>query len=118
MNTNVHFAGMDSTDALNQYARDRAEDLTTYFDGITGIDVHIGRESQHHQKGKVFFAEFKVQIPNQPPVVVKKDSDDLYKAMDKVKDHMKIELEKIKGKMNQIDREVLSEQKAYHPDDD
>lgn len=116
MNININFTGVDSTEAIKEYATDKAESLSTYFDGITGIDIDVGKRG-HQQKGSdEFYAEFKVQIPTKPNLYIVKESSDLYKAIDKVRDHLKVELERIKGKMHQIDREEVREQKAYQED--
>lgn len=116
MNININFTKLDPTEAIKAYATERAEDLATYFEGILSVDINLGRTTDHHDKGKVFLAEYNVSIPGHL-VVVSKQADDLYKAIEKVKDHMKIELEKYKGKMNHIDREAVRETKAYHEGD-
>ena len=104
---------MEATDAIKEYITEKVESLTTFFEGIESADIDVGIKSQHHNKGKIYYAEFKLQIPSRPSLYLSKDAEDLYKAIDKVKDHMKVELEKIKGKMNQLDREELREVKAY-----
>lgn len=113
MNVNVQAVGTDMTDAINQYARDKAEGLTKYFENIQQVDVIVGMNSNHHNKGKVYFAEMKVGVPGNN-VFVKKEAEDLYKAIDKVRDHLKVEFEKIKGKMRDKDRQELRDQKGYH----
>lgn len=115
MTTNVHFAGIEATDAIKEYAQTKVTDLLSYFDEATGADVHLGKETGQN-KGDVFFAEIKFTVPNHNALVVKKHSDDLYKAIDKVKDHLKVEIEKLKGKADAIDREAIREQKAYRDD--
>ena len=116
MNININFTKLDPTEAIKAYATERAEDLATYFEGILSVDIDLGRTSDHHEKGKVFYAEYNVSIPGQM-VRVSKQAEDLYKAIEKVKDHMKVELEKYKGKMNNIDRDEIRETKAYHDGD-
>ena len=111
MNVNIKVTGMDTTDAIKQYVEDKANDLLTYFDNIQGVDAIVGMESHHHNKGKIYYAEFNLQIPGKN-INIKKNAEDLYKSIDKVKDHLKIELEKIKGKMNARDREEIRDQKG------
>ena len=84
----------------------------SFFDNIIHIDADVGMRSTHHNKGKIYYAEVNVQIPGKL-VRVEKDAEDLYKAIDKVKDHMKVELEKVKGKMRHKDKEELRGQKEY-----
>jgi len=114
---NIQTNGVEMTDAINTYAEDKAGTLEKYFDGITAIDVIVGMHSNHHSKGKVYFAEMSVHVPGKT-IFVKKDAVDLYKSIDKVRDHMKVELEKMKGKMRHVDKEALREQKAYQEDEE
>lgn len=113
MNININFTGIEATNAIKEYITEKVESLTTYFEDISSADVDVGMSSSHHNKGKIYYAEFKIQIPSKPSLYIRKDAEDLYKAIDKVKDHMKVELEKIKGKMNYIDREQVRSERAY-----
>ncbi|PIR74872.1 MAG: ribosomal subunit interface protein [Candidatus Magasanikbacteria bacterium CG10_big_fil_rev_8_21_14_0_10_47_10] len=112
MTINTKAIGMDMTDAINRYAREKAESVEKFFDNIQQIDVTFGSLSNHHNKGKIFFAEMNVHVPGKN-VFVKKEADDLYKAIDKVKDHLKVEFEKMKGKMRDKDKQSLRDQKGY-----
>ncbi len=112
MNINVQAKGVDMTDAIKVYVEGKAGSLEKYFDNITGVDVIVGMNSQHHQKGKVYFAEFNVQVPGKN-LNLKKEAENLYKAIDKVRDHLKIEFEKMKGKMRDKDKKILRENKGY-----
>jgi len=112
MNIAIKASGMEMTDAINQYAEDKIVSLDEYFEGIVSADVTVGSRGNHHNKGKIFFAAANLHVPGHD-LRVEKDAENLYKAIDKVRDHFKIELEKIKGKMNQIDREGIRDQKAY-----
>lgn len=112
MYINIKTTGMEVTDPIKQYVEDKANDLLTYFENIQGVDTIVGMESHHHNKGKIYYAEFNLQIPGKN-INIRKDSEDLYKAIDKVKDHLKVELEKLKGKMNDVDREEIRDQKSY-----
>jgi len=104
---------MEATDAIKQYVTEKVESLPTFFEGMISADIDVGLRSNHHNKGKIYYAEFKIQIPSRPSLYITKDAEDLYKAIDKVKDHMKVELEKIKGKMNQLDRDEIRDEKSY-----
>lgn len=103
---------MDITPAIKQYVEEKAESLVKYFDNIQEVDAIVGMESHHHNKGKIYFAEFNVMVPGKN-LTVKKEAVDLYKAIDKVKDHLKVELEKVKGKMRNKDKEELRGHKEY-----
>jgi ribosomal subunit interface protein len=117
MNININFTKIDSSDALKTAATEMAAHLATYFEGIMAVDIDLGRTTDHHEHGDdVYYAEYNVHIPGDM-VRVSKESEDLYKAIEKVKDHLKVELEKYKAKMHQIDREEIRDTKAYHDDE-
>lgn len=113
MTINVQAQGMDMTDAINSYVREKMATLEKFHDGIVSMHVEVGMESHHHQKGDIYFAKVTLHVPGHD-VHMRKDEPDLYKAIDKVKDHLKLELEKLKGKSNHLDRAALRENKAYH----
>ncbi len=117
MNINIQTSGVEMTDAINSYATDKAASLEKYFDGITGIDVIVGMHGNHHNKGKVYFTEMSVYVPGKT-LFIQKDAEDLYKSIDKVRDHLKVEFEKMKGKMRQVDKEALRQQKGYQEEDE
>ncbi len=108
----VQATGVDLTPALKQYTIDKVQSLEKFYEGIIKAEIEIGMRTHHHQKGKIFFAEVNISAPGQSLRVVK-DAEDLYKAIDKVKDHLKVEFEKIKGKRDRVDREVIRAQKEY-----
>lgn len=116
MTINVQAEGVEMTPALKEYAEEKIAGLDKFFDNIQGADVHIGLSSQHHQKGKIYYAHVNLAVPGRV-MRVEKDAEDLYKAIDKVRDHFKVELEKIKGKMRNKDRDMIREQKGYHLDE-
>lgn len=112
MTINIQGTGIELTDAIKQYAEEKIEGLTKFFDNIQQADIDVGIRSHHHHKGRVFYAEVNLSVPGRMVRVVK-EGEDLYKAIDKVKDHLKVELGKIKGKMRERDRQGLRGQKEY-----
>lgn len=109
----LHGKGMDLTPAIKEYAEEKIQSLEKFFDNITKAQIDIGVNSNHHNKGKIYFAEVNLDIPNHPMIRVVKESEDLYKAIDKVKDHLKVELEGAKEKMRRKDKTVIRNQKEY-----
>ena len=114
MTINIRGTGMELTDAIRQYAEEKVMMLEKYFDHIIIANVDVGRRSHHHQKGEIFYAEVNLHLPGHMLRVVKEEQD-LYKAIDKVKDHLKMELENMKEKMRKRDKGGLRAAKAYQP---
>ena len=112
MQIKIKGTGLELTEAIKNYAEEKIENLTKYFDNIQSADIDVGLNSHHHQKGKIYYAEVNLSVPGQL-VRVSKECEDLYKAIDKVRDHLKVELEKMKEKMRSRDKKVLRGEKEY-----
>ncbi len=113
MTITIQGTGIDLTEALKQYATDKIESLSKFHDHIVKVEIDIGMRTHHHNKGKIFYAEVNLHVPKLHTIRVTKDAEDLYKAIDKVKDHLKIELEKLKGKQKHKDRNAIRAQKEF-----
>jgi len=112
MITTIHGTGIDLTDAIREYAEEKINGLTKFFDNITKADIDVGMQSHHHNKGKIYYAEVTMDVPGKTIRVVK-ESETLYKAIDKVKDHLKVELDEMKEKMRRKDKVELRNNKGY-----
>jgi len=112
MKLNIQGTGIELTEAIKEYATEKIGGLVKFFDNIQSADIDVGMDSHHHLNGKVYYAEVNLSVPGKMVRVVKQ-SEDLYKAIDKVKDHLKVELEKMKEKMRKKDKTVLRGEKEY-----
>ena len=83
--------GMELTPAIRQYVEEKMQAMQKYFDSIRHMDVMVGVANAHQHKGKNFFCKVDVQVGSDV-MQVEKDAEDLYKAIDKVKDHLRVEL--------------------------
>jgi putative sigma-54 modulation protein len=109
---NINATGMELTEPIKQYVNEKFGDMDKFFDNIQRTDIDVGMRTQHHNKGKIFYAEANVHVPGKDIRIVK-DTEDLYKAIDKVRDHLKNELKEFKEKMRRTDKKVLRAQKGY-----
>lgn len=108
----IHGTGIELTDALKGYALKKVAALEKFFSGVTKVEIDMGLRTSHHQKGKVYFAEVNMHVPG-GLIRVEKDAEDLYKAIDKVKDHLKVELESANEKRRSKDKKTLRKNKEY-----
>lgn len=107
--------GADLTDALRDYVEEKIGGLTKFFDQIIRADVVLGLQTRHHQKGDIFFAECKLEVPGKD-VFVKEDGDNVYKAIDKARESLGAELKKIKvlrREKSKKARKFIRERKSY-----
>ena len=100
MTINVTHRGVDLTPAIRQYAEEKMESLQKYFDSIRHIDVEVGVANHHHRKGKIFECKATVQIGGDT-MQFEREAEDLYKAIDKVKDHLRVELTEWKKRLQE-----------------
>lgn len=112
MKIRIQGTNMELTLPIREYAEKKILSLEKFCDKIITADIDVGMNSKHHLKGDVYYAEVNLGVPGKLIRVVKEGSD-LYKAIDKVKDHLKVELQKMKEKSVRRDKKVLREQKAY-----
>lgn len=84
---------MDLTEAIKQYVDTRLAGLEKMCEKYSPCDVavEVGKPSQHHNKGQVFYAEFNLVIPG-AVLRATSNKDDLYAAIDEAKDDLKRQL--------------------------
>ncbi|MFA6099581.1 MAG: ribosome-associated translation inhibitor RaiA [Patescibacteria group bacterium] len=104
MNINIRAMGMDLTEAIKQYVEEKFETLEKYYDNILIIEISLGLENHHHNKGEIYSCSATVNVPNKV-FKVEKTEKSLYKAIDKVKDHLREEITAWKEKQRESTRE-------------
>ena len=114
----VQTRGIETVHPVREYAEEKFRTLEKFFDGITKAEIIVGMISHHHKKGEVYFAEVTLDLPKKYSIHVEKEAEDLYKAIDKVKDHCKVELDQMKDKIREKDALEIREQKVYQMDDE
>ena len=107
MNIAIHTTNkMELTDAIRDYIEKRIKGLekiiTTLKEDPT-IYVEVGKTTNHHKSGDIFKAEVRVNIKGASLYAVAKEAD-LYAAIDKVKDEIECEAQKVKSKKQTLMR--------------
>jgi putative sigma-54 modulation protein len=103
MTINIVAKDMELTPAIKQYAEEKMQGLEKYLESIRHIDIEVGMASGHHNKGNIFECKANVQIGGET-IMVEREADDLYKAIDKVKDHLRETITQWKKKMDERGR--------------
>ncbi len=88
MTINIRASEMELTEAIRTYVEEKFSMLEKYAHDIVQIDVHVGRDTNHHNKGKVHVCTASVSVKGNV-IRVERNEEDLYKAIDKVKDHLR-----------------------------
>lgn len=91
MTFNIRAIGMDMSSAISRYAEEKLSGLEKYVGNILHIEVDLGLDTRHHNKGEIYKCVGMVQVPNHV-FRVEKQEKNLYKAIDKVRDHLREEM--------------------------
>lgn len=99
--TGIH---VEITDAIHDYVMDKLASLEKYIpqgDTSAKVTVDLSKTTGHHSHGEVFQAEAKLHIRGKD-VVISAVEDDLYKAIDVLKDMLIREVASYKDKERSI----------------
>lgn len=90
---------LEMTDAIANYFQEKMDMLDKYLQGVQVLncDCEIEKVGGEQKSGKIFRAEVNLEVPGEM-LRVTKEASDMYKAIDKVKDHFVIIIKKYKEK--------------------
>ena len=97
MNINIKATKVELTEAIRDYVQSKSDMLEKYLGDIpvTNCDVEVGMAVGGQNKGEIFRFEMNLSVPGEI-LRVEKSEKGLYKAIDKVKDHMQRSIKRYK----------------------
>ncbi|MFA5886411.1 MAG: ribosome-associated translation inhibitor RaiA [Patescibacteria group bacterium] len=100
MQTRIKATKLELTAAIKSYIETKLATIDKYLGEIKAIncDVEVGRVVGSRHKGDIFRMEVNLEVPHKL-LRVEKTEKDLYKAIDKVKDHLELVVKKYKEKL-------------------
>ncbi len=103
MKLNIKATNLELTPKLKDYVQKKMDMLDKYLGKLKVINAHVevGKTTNHHLKGEIYSAEVNLSLGSDL-LRVEKTEKDLFKAIDKVKDHLELVIKKYKDK--KIDR--------------
>ncbi len=89
MNIQIKAENLELDQRLKDHINEKVNMLTKYLGDIQVIDtkVKVGMTSKHHQKGNIYECEIALALPGET-LRVSKTTSDIFKAVEKVKDHL------------------------------
>ena len=91
MKINIKATGIELTQAISNYVYKKISSIEKYLDKKSSPDlvaqVEVGRSTRHHKAGNIFRAEVHI-TGNGLDVYAVSEQDDLYAAVDLVKDEI------------------------------
>ena len=99
MQLNIKATNVELTPKLKDYVQMKMDMLNKYLGKLKVISAHfeISKTTNHHLKGEIYSAEVNLVV-NGDLLRVEKTEKDLFKAIDKVKDHLDLVIKKYKDK--------------------
>lgn len=103
MQIQIKATKIELTDAIRDYVQKKCDMLEKYLGEVPVINCHfeVGLAVGGQHSGEIYRAEINLDVPGKL-LRVEKTEADLYKAIDKVKDHMEREIVKHKEKSREI----------------
>lgn len=100
MTIKIKSTRLELTPAISNYFQEKMDMIERYLGDIKIIncDVEIEKTIGGQNKGEIFRAEVNLEVPHKM-LRVEKTEEDLYKAIDKVKDHLELIIKKYKEKL-------------------
>lgn len=107
MKIKIKATNLELTDAIRDYVNNKMSMLDKYFGDSRPLlcEFEVSLTTNHHLKGEIFRAEANLSLPGQLLRVTKTEKD-LYKAIDKVKDHLAPMIVKYKDKSKNKQRQT------------
>lgn len=89
MKSTLKATNIELTPAIKLYTKKKLDMVEKYLGKQAVISCHCELElmTRHHQKGEIFRTEINLTLP-QTMLRVERTAEDLYKAIDKAKDHL------------------------------
>lgn len=100
MNIKIKATRLELTEAIREYCQTKMDMLEKYLGDIQVLncDVEVERILGDQHKGDIFRTEVNLEVPREI-LRIEKSEKDLYKAIDKVKDHLAEMIKKYKEKL-------------------
>lgn len=90
MKTEIKVTGFELTPAISSYVADKMVQIDKFVDPTDEsafAEIEIGKTTSHHRQGDFFRAEINLRLAGQK-LRVQEELEDLYAALDKVKDDL------------------------------
>jgi ribosomal subunit interface protein len=102
MRISLKATGIELTEEISRYVEKKFQTIDKYTESKGAhIQVEVGRGSAHHKHGQVFRAEAHLSGDGADYYAVK-EADDLYAAIDLVRDEVVHELTKVRGRKREV----------------
>ena len=104
MQITIKATNLELTSEIKDYLNEKIGGLEKFKQGLNGSVIaraEVGTTTAHHRQGKIFRAEVNLNVPkgNQKVLRAVAERENLFEAIDEVKDKLQRELKKYRGGM-------------------
>ena len=109
MQVKIKATKIDLTSRIKEYVQEKMDMLEKYLGSVSvqNCDVEIGMTTGNQSAGKIYRAEVNLEVPGKL-IRVEKTEEELFKAIDKVKDHLTRSIRRYKQKIRDKKRQVVT----------
>ena len=97
MRVQIKATGLSLSDAIEEYVEKKVGALSKYLNEDELVSVEVGKTTRHHKSGEIFKAEIFIRGGGKEYYAIS-EKEDLYAAIDDVKDEMVREITSSKDK--------------------
>ena len=103
MNINIKATKMTLTPAIREYVEKKMNMLEKYLGDfkVMNCDVEVGMSVGGQNSGEIYRTEVNLELPGEL-IRIEKTEKDLYKSIDKVKDHLARSIRRYKEKKQDL----------------
>lgn len=110
MNIKIKGVGIEMTEAIDSYAVKKIKEALQKFNNESErkdilSEVELSKTSNHHSHGEIYKVSVKIVGPNMN-IFLDTKKDDLYAAIDDIKDKLEYKISSIKNKKSSISRKL------------
>jgi len=100
MHLNIKATKLELTEEIRNYFQEKMDKTEKYLGRlqVLNCDVEVAKVAGDQRNGNIFRAEVNLQVPQQI-LRVERTSSDLFKAIDKVQEHLKLVIKRYKDKL-------------------
>jgi len=97
----IKATNLEMTEAIKAYAEEKMfslDKLMVDFRPEPEVSIEIGKTSEHHAKGLIYFAEANLTVPGNL-LRARTEAEDLYEAIDLMKDDLRRQVADFKDRL-------------------
>jgi len=114
----IHFHGLDKSDAMEQRVREKFTKLERHFQHMTACRVVLEAPHRNPAKAKVFQVKIEIMVPGEKPIIINHEREGAHANEDlglTIRDAFDAAIRKVDEKSSQLHSRGRTEQARRRP---